>query len=319
MLKDLIEMKFNLGKVDHIDIVAKRTDHRWNSAFIYFTSWKKEAEQVHIINKKIIRANDPRVYCGTSFKEILLNTNSVSVECNLDGDIPFILKFTVNNVQPIVTKMNRAQLENEIRITEQSIQEANAKLAAIQSGLPLPEPATEEEVSEPVTDNDKFSLFMPAVPKELMSDVTLRTLLSKTYAIGEVKRIDYAPNPNSAGKFLAFIHFRSLNLRNKNAKSIIDTINEKGKISLPYSNYKKTGSQVAGLLFIKNKKPIEDAKTDLRAEELESNLARLQGELKILTDKISTLETTRELTFKLEKMSMLMDICGNWQYVNTCV
>lgn len=303
MLKDIIENKseLNLGKVKNIDLVRNRVNPQQLSAFIHFESWNDDSMQVFVLDKEIKLDNGTPSPQHMPFRVALLNRKFVSFGFYKPNIGRFTLKFTVNKSRPIVNKMNPAQLENEVRLAEGLIKEAKAKIEAIESGVPLPGPEPEAEASPSTTETHSLSLFMPAVPKELLVESSLRNLIQDNYKIGTVKRIDYAPNPNSAGKSLGFIHFDTLNLSDSKAAEVIDTINQKGKISMPYSNPKKTGTQVSGLLFIKNKKPLEDAKTELSVEELETNLAKLQEELKVLSDKLNCIEVSPKFYSELDE------------------
>ena len=142
------------------------------------------------------------------------------------------------------------------------------------------------------------SLFIPALPAELVDEDLIKYIFETVHPIGEVRRVDFVQK-NSANRYMAFVHFNSWNY-SPQIEHLRRAIEGQGYLDLCVPQ--GATPQKRGDLFVRvmiNKTPIKE--TTLNAHQL-------AAELEVANSTIDEqAETIRELSEKVCYLERLVE------------
>jgi hypothetical protein len=142
------------------------------------------------------------------------------------------------------------------------------------------------------------SLFIPALPAELVDEDSIKYIFENIHPVGQVRRVDFVQK-NSANRYMAFVHFNSWNSLPQ-TQNLRSTIEGQGYVDLYVPQYATPYKR--GDLFVRvmiNKTPIKE--TTLNAHQL-------AAELEVANSTIDEqAETIRQLSEKVCYLERLVE------------
>jgi hypothetical protein len=142
------------------------------------------------------------------------------------------------------------------------------------------------------------SLFIPALPAELVDEDSIKYIFENIHPVGQVRRVDFVQK-NSANRYMAFVHFNSWN-NLPQTQNLRSTVEGQGYVDLYVPQYATPYKR--GDLFVRvmiNKTPIKE--TTLNAHQL-------AAELEVANSTIDEqAETIRQLSEKVCYLERLVE------------
>jgi len=140
------------------------------------------------------------------------------------------------------------------------------------------------------------SLFIPAVPAELVDEDSIKYIFENIHPVGEVRRVDFVQK-NSANRYMAFVHFNSWN-NLPQTETLRNAIEGQGYVDLYIPQHETPYKR--GHLFVRvmiNKTPIKE--TTLNAHQL---AAELEFANSVIDEQAETIRQLSEKVCRLERM-----------------